>query len=155
MLRIKGLGDLEADVMDRMWAAARPMTVREVLTEVNAIRDLAYTTVMTVMNNLHKKQWLRREMVARAWVYSPVATLEQYSARLMESALSASNDSGATLVHFVQAMDHDEIEALQAALHQAKAKQSRAGKSDGAGPCAATAADRTAAPRSRPRKDRS
>ena len=132
MLRVRGLGELEAEVMDRMWSAARPMTVREVLTQVNATRSLAYTTVMTVMDNLHKKQWLRREMVARAWVYSPVATLQEYSARLMESALSASSDSGATLVHFVQAMDSDEIEALQAALHHAKAKQSRAAKADGA-----------------------
>jgi len=126
VLRVKGLGELEAEVMDRMWAAARPMTVREVLTEVNATRDLAYTTVMTVMDNLHKKEWLRREKVARAWVYSPVATLEEYSARLMESALSASSDSGATLVHFVQAMDPDEIEALQSALRQARSRQFRA-----------------------------
>ncbi len=85
MLRVRGPGELEAEVMDRMWSAARPMTVREVLTEVNTTKNLAYTTVMTVMNNLHKKEWLRREMVARAWVYSPVATLEQCSARLMES----------------------------------------------------------------------
>jgi len=84
VLRVRGPGELEAEVMDRMWSAARPMTVREVLTEVNTTKNLAYTTVMTVMNNLHKKEWLRREMVARAWVYSPVATLEQCSARLME-----------------------------------------------------------------------
>jgi len=153
VLRVKGLGELEAEVMDQMWSAARPMTVREVLTEVNATKDLAYTTVMTVMNNLHKKEWLRREMVARAWVYSPVATLEQYSARLMESALSASSDSGATLVHFVQAMHPDEIEALQAALRQAKAKQSRAGEADGARRGAETTADGVPRLRSRSRKD--
>jgi len=153
VLRVKGLGELEAEVMDRMWSAARPMTVREVLTEVNATKDLAYTTVMTVMNNLHKKEWLRREMVARAWVYSPVATLEQYSARLMESALSASSDSGATLVHFVQAMPPDEIEALQAALRQAKAKQSRAAKADGARRGAAATADGPPRLRSRSHRD--
>lgn len=153
MLRVKGLGELEADVMDRMWAAARPMTVREVLTEVNATRDLAYTTVMTVMNNLHTKQWLRREMVARAWVYSPVATLEQYSARLMESALSASNDSGATLVHFVQAMAPEEIEALHAALEQARATQPSTAQTPLQG--SPTQAQRTPAARSRRRKDRS
>lgn len=129
LLRVKGLGELEAAVMDRMWAADRPMTVREVLTEVNTTRDLAYTTVMTVLDNLHKKDWLRREMVSRAWVYSPVATLEQYSAQLMESALNASSDSVATLVHFVQAMGQDEIEALQAALREAKTP--RAGTASG------------------------
>ncbi len=153
MLRVRGLGELEAEVMDRMWSAARPMTVREVLTEVNTTRDLAYTTVMTVMNNLHKKEWLRREMVARAWVYSPVATLEQYSARLMESALNASSDSGATLVHFVQAMHPDEIEALQAALRQAKVKQSRAARAEDAQRGAPAPADTAPRMRSRSRKD--
>jgi len=153
VLRVRGLGELEAEVMDRMWSAARPMTVREVLTEVNTTRALAYTTVMTVMNNLHKKEWLRREMVARAWVYSPVATLEQYSARLMEFALSASSDSGATLVHFVQAMHPDEIEVLQAALRQAKAKQSRAAKADASRRGAETTADGAPGLRSRSRKD--
>lgn len=152
MLRVKGLGELEADVMDRMWAAARPMTVREVLTEVNATRDLAYTTVMTVMNNLHTKQWLGREMVARAWVYSPVATLEQYSARLMESALSASSDSGATLMHFVQAMRPDEIEALQAALEQARATQPSAAQPP-TSQAPTSKARRIPAARSRLRKD--
>jgi len=152
-VRVRGLGELEAEVMDRMWTAARPMTVREVLTEVNATKDLAYTTVMTVMNNLHKKEWLRREMVARAWVYSPVATLEQYSARLMESALSASSDSSATLVHFVQAMHPDEIEALQAALRQAKARQSRAAKAEAARSGAAAPVENRPVPRSRSRED--
>ena len=119
------MGELEAAVMDRMWAAGRPMTVREVLIEVNATRDLAYTTVMTVLDNLHKKEWLTREMVSRAWVYSPAATLEQYSAKLMEDALGASSDSSATLVHFVQAMGQDEIDALQAAMREAKANRRR------------------------------
>lgn len=120
MLRVKGLGDLEAEVMERMWTLAQPMTVREVLADVNVTRDLAYTTVMTVMDNLHRKGWLVREMVSRAYVYSPATTREQYSAQLMESALIASSDSSATLVHFVSAMGPDELAALQAALKTAK-----------------------------------
>ena len=127
MLRVRGLGDLEAAVMDRMWEFGRPMTVREVLVALNTSRDLAYTTVMTVMDNLHKKDWLRREMVSRAYVYSPVRTLEEYSAQLMESALHASSDSGATLVHFVQAMGDGELAALQEALRTARAGKARTG----------------------------
>ena len=121
MLRVKGLGDLEAEVMERMWTLGQPMTVRDVLADLNTSKDLAYTTVMTVMDNLHRKGWLVREMVNRAYVYAPATTREQYSAQLMESALTASSDSSATLVHFVSAMGPDELAALQAALKAAKA----------------------------------
>jgi hypothetical protein len=36
-------------------------TVREVYESLREKRAIAYTTVMTVMDNLHKKGWLRRE----------------------------------------------------------------------------------------------
>jgi predicted transcriptional regulator len=121
VLRVKGLGDLEAEVVDRVWTLDRPLTVRDVLADLNTNRDLAYTTVMTVMDNLHRKGWLVREMVSRAYVYTPTTTREQYSAQLMESALSASSDSNATLVHFVQAMSAEELQALQQALAAAQA----------------------------------
>ncbi len=75
MPRVRGLGELEAAVMDRMWAAGQPPTVREIRAELTPEREL------------------RREMVSRAWVYSPVATLEQYSARVIESVLSASTST--------------------------------------------------------------
>jgi predicted transcriptional regulator len=121
VLRVKGLGDLEAEVVERIWTLDRPLTVRDVLADLNTSRDLAYTTVMTVMDNLHRKGWLVREMVSRAYVYTPTTTREQYSAQLMESALSASSDSNATLVHFVQAMSAEELQALQQALAAAQA----------------------------------
>jgi len=73
------------------------------------------------------------------------------------AALSASSDSGATLVHFVQAMHPEEIEALQAALRQAKAKakakQSRPATGDGARQGTATTSDGAPRLRSRPRRD--
>jgi predicted transcriptional regulator len=129
VLRVKGLGDLEAEVMELLWTLSRPLTTRDVLAELTATRELAYTTVMTVLDNLHRKGWVVREMVNRAYVYAPVTTREQYSAQLMESALTASSDSSATLVHFVAAMGPEELAALQAALKTARA----AGGTDGDG----------------------
>ena len=54
------LGDLEVQVMRMIWARQGPVTVREVLGDLQAERPLAYTTVMTVMGNLLKKGWLQR-----------------------------------------------------------------------------------------------
>lgn len=126
MLRIRGLGDLEADIMDRVWTYGEPVTVRQVMDMLLADKPLAYTTVMTVMDNLHRKDWLVREMTGRAWVYRAASSREQYSATLMEQALAHSSDQAATLVHFVELMSDTDEDALRQALKTAKAKETRA-----------------------------
>lgn len=125
MLRVKGFGDLEADIMDTLWTRGEPATVRDVHGVLRQKREIAYTTVMTVMDILHGKGWLTREKRGRAWLYDPSSSREQYSAALMEQALAHSNDQLATLVHFLQAMSVDEEEALRHALRQAKAGAAR------------------------------
>ena len=106
--------------MDRLWAAERPLSVRDVLEELRAERVLAYTTVMTVMDNLHRKGWLTREMAGRAYLYRPAASRESYTAGLMSQAFNQANDPAATLVHFIEAMSPEEAAALRQALaHQA------------------------------------
>lgn len=46
--------------MTRIWRWNRPVTVREVLNDLKKERSIAYTTVLTVMGNVHSKGWLRR-----------------------------------------------------------------------------------------------
>jgi len=48
-------GDLEAAVMGEVWSAEHPVRVRDVLSGINKRRQLAYTTVQTVMDVLHRK----------------------------------------------------------------------------------------------------
>jgi len=69
------LGPLEAEVMQAMWAAPRPVSVRAVLDRLNAGRGapLAYTTVMTVMARLAEKDILRRELNGRGYLYEAIA----------------------------------------------------------------------------------
>jgi predicted transcriptional regulator len=67
------LGPLEAEVMEVLWGARAPLTVREVLDLLNRRRrpPLAYTTVMTVMARLAEKDILRRELDGRGYRYEP------------------------------------------------------------------------------------
>jgi predicted transcriptional regulator len=67
----KVLGPLEAEIMRAVWAAKKPVSVRDVLAAVNRGRrdQLAYTTVMTVMSRLAEKQILRRAPHGRAYLY--------------------------------------------------------------------------------------
>lgn len=113
---MRRLGDLEAEIMDRLWTWNRPTTVREVVDDINKIRPIAYTTVMTVTNILYTKGWLLRDKQGRAWLYSPVRSREAYAAALMEDGLGESKDRSTALVHFVENMSEDEVAALRRAL---------------------------------------
>ena len=60
-------GDLEAAIMDVVWAAGVPVRVREVSEQLNRERPLAFNTVQTVMENLYRKGWLGRRKDGRAY----------------------------------------------------------------------------------------
>jgi predicted transcriptional regulator len=72
------LGPLEGEVMEVLWAAPEPLTVRAVLELLNGGRrpTLAYTTVMTVMARLAEKEVLRRVKAGRGYVYEPAVADE-------------------------------------------------------------------------------
>ena len=117
---MRRLGELEAEIMDRLWRWRRPATVREVVDDINRTRPVAYTTVMTVANILHSKGWLlREEKEGRAWLYEPVRTREEYAAALMEDALETSEDRPVALTHFINKMAPGELAALRKALRNA------------------------------------
>ena len=115
--RSRPFGDLEATVMDLLWSADRPLLVREVLDLLPA--RPAYTTVMTVMDNLHRKGWLDRRRDGRAWRYEPALTRQAYTARLMHEALAVSDDRAGVLARFVAEIDPADAAALAAALAEA------------------------------------
>jgi predicted transcriptional regulator len=126
---MRRFGDLEAVIMDRLWEWGRPVLVREVVDDLRDERGLAYTTVMTVMENLHRKGWLRRERDGRAWRYEPTGSRSGYTAALMNDALATSADHGTALAHFaLQISPHDAAllrKALDQALGGAEAGESR------------------------------
>ena len=115
-MKVRGFGDLEAVIMDRVWAHGAPVTVRELFDELQRERPIAYTTVMSTMDNLHRKGWLARERDGKAYRYTAVASRAEYSARLMREALAGSGDTEAVFTHFVAQMDGTEAAALRAAL---------------------------------------
>jgi predicted transcriptional regulator len=131
------LGELERAVMDVLWARGTPAdpgdgaTVREV-TEALADRDLAYTTVMTVLDRLAGKGMVVRQRDGRAWRYQSAAPREVYIAQLMLDALDLAQpdqpaidagDRGAALVRFARSVSGAEADVLRAAL----AEQARRG----------------------------
>jgi predicted transcriptional regulator len=126
------LGELERAVMETLWdltsdwdadqsrdtggAVARTATAREVADRLGADRQLAYTTVLTVLDRLERKGLVRRLRERRAHRYAPIATREAFAAELMLAALGNASDRDAALVRFVDAVSPEEAEVLRRAL---------------------------------------
>lgn len=102
--------------MTRVWKWNRPVTVREVLEDLRQERSIAYTTVMTVLDNLHQKGWVRREAEGRAYRYEAVSTRAAYAAALMNDAWSQSDNPAAALVAFFGMMSDEQRQALSDAV---------------------------------------
>jgi predicted transcriptional regulator len=115
---VRGFGDLEAVVIQLVWDHGTPVTVREIFDQLREERAIAYTTVMSTMDNLHRKGWLDRVKEGKAYRYAATASREEYSARLMSEALADGGNAEAVLTHFVAEMDGGDSELLRAVIRR-------------------------------------
>ncbi|WP_110240604.1 BlaI/MecI/CopY family transcriptional regulator [Nocardioides gilvus] len=114
------LGELERAVMDVLWELpdGQDVTVREVHTTLSSTRDVAYTTVMTVMDRLARKELVVQQKSGRAYRYHPATSRAEMTADMMRGTLSTlgSGERGPALVAFVEEASAEDVEALRQAL---------------------------------------
>ena len=109
-------GELERRVLEVLWNGEAPATARDIHTVLAQQRRIAYTTVLTTLVRLWKKDVLRRELRGRAFVYSPVETREERLAARMREVLAAAEDQTAALAHFIGELAPPERRSLEALL---------------------------------------
>lgn len=117
---MRRFGELESAIMECLWARTQPASVRDVLGELHTGKQLAYTTVLTVLDNLHRKGVVTREMSGRAWLYQPAYSRDEHTAMMLREVLGNSGDRQAALMHFVANLDSDAVADLTAAVKAAK-----------------------------------
>ncbi|TQN30540.1 putative transcriptional regulator [Haloactinospora alba] len=122
---MKEFGELESAIMDALWRADSPLTVREVRDTMVYGRNVAYTTVMTVTNILHHKGVLNREKAGRAWLYWPCESREEHNARLMNEIFHSCGDPGTTMLRFVENISDEDVVQLNRVLHEVRARRTR------------------------------
>ena len=125
---VNRLGELERAVMDHLWDAREPQTVRQAHESLAVHRELAYTTVMTVLQRLSRKGLVMQIRDDRAHQYEPAYGRDELVAGLMVDALAQAADSGgrqAALMRFVGQVGADEADALRRALAELEARDSR------------------------------
>lgn len=124
------LGPLERRVLDALWRRATPATVRDLQP---AFPEIAYTTLMTTLDRLHRKQVLTRTKAGRAFRYATLENRAEFSSRRATQTLLAAVDRGdrsatPVLSCFVDALgSHDEalLNELESLVRARRAERER------------------------------
>lgn len=129
MPKAKGeLGPLERAVMDRIWKREHPLSVRDIHEELAGTRQLAYTTVMTVMERLSRKGLLTRRRAGRAYVYQAACTREEHTAAIVSQVLKRAGDRRSVLLGFVRAVHDTDLAELRRAIEEVERERGLRGR---------------------------
>lgn len=113
---MRRLGELERRVMDVLWESeATELTGRQI---ADQLPDRAYTTVLTILDRLRRKNLVKRTTDGRIHRFSAFATRAAYRAELMIDALGEARERRAVLVHFAEAVSPEEAQVLRQALRE-------------------------------------
>ena len=108
------LGELERRVMDVLWGSmGTPLSGRQV---ADQLPDRAYTTVLTILERLRRKNMVERTSEGKAHRFAAPASRETYMADLMVEALGSAQDRRAVLVRFAEVVSPEEAIVLRRAL---------------------------------------
>lgn len=110
------LGSLEAAIMEVLWRRSGWLTAPEVHEHLAADRDLAYTTVSTVLIRLWNKGLLERQREGRAQAYRAVMSREAFAAARMTDVLGRIEDRPGVLSCFLDALPSAERAQLRRLL---------------------------------------
>lgn len=116
------LGELERTVMDLLWDSPDAMTAGDLRdglassTTAASAKDLAVTTVLTVLSRLENKGFVTRDRHTRPHLYRASTSRASHMAELMHEVLGAAPDREAVLARFVGQVSPGEAEALRRIL---------------------------------------
>lgn len=100
--------DLELEILKVLWRDG-PSTVRQVREALAETRDLAYTTVMTIMGIMVKKKYIRRRKSKNAFVYRAIWSEQKTSQGMLRDVVDRLFD-GSTAAVMEQLLDSSELD---------------------------------------------
>ncbi len=83
---LHGLGSLQSEVMELVWKQGEA-TVSQLLETIGKKRAIAYTTVLSAVQKLEKKGWLKHRSAGKAYVYFPVRDRLEVGSRTLRDLL--------------------------------------------------------------------
>ena len=109
--------ELELEILKVLWQLG-PATVRQVREALVPVRDLAYTTVMTVMTIMAGKGYLKRNKDGRSFVYEATYQEQKASRNMLQDVVDRlfGGSTKAVMQHLLETSDLDESELKQIRL---------------------------------------
>jgi BlaI family transcriptional regulator, penicillinase repressor len=120
--------ELELEILKVLWRES-PLPVREVRArlESEAGRPLAHSSVITMLNIMHRKGFLKRRKVSNAFHFSPKVKKESVTGRMMGDLLSRAFDGSpaAMVLNLIETvdLDADELKELRRLINQKSKEQ--------------------------------
>ena len=101
--KAKVLTEQELEIMKAVWETG-PAKVRDVYERLRKTRQVAYTTVMTMMNILVDKKHLKKKTVGRVFHYEPTRPKEKVVSAMVQDFVGRVFDGSAQplLLHLVE-----------------------------------------------------
>lgn len=123
-MALAALGPLERQVLDETWQRGE-VSVRDICLAFG--EQIAYTTVMTTLDRLYKKQLLERRKSGRAFLYSPAVSREQLETGIREDVIEGLLDGTdgiqpvlACIVDAVSERDRELLDELDRLVQEKK-----------------------------------
>jgi predicted transcriptional regulator len=118
----QSLTPLELEIMSVLWETG-PANVQTVQAQIQG-RSLAYTTVQTMLNVLHRKRKVKRKLKDRAYYYSPVlsrqSAVRQAVGDMLDRFFGGSADSLVLNLVETRQLTPEKLEQIQKLLEQSK-----------------------------------
>ncbi len=110
------MGSLEAAILEVLWDSPDALKPGDVLDRLEIKPVVSYSTVLTILRRLWKKNLVTRSKDGKAYRYRPTRSREQQVAQAMSDAFSGATDPAAALGHFVEQLSAEQTSALQRLL---------------------------------------
>jgi predicted transcriptional regulator len=128
----KIFGDLEAEIMGLIWTLERA-TVADVHRRLEGQREIAYTTVKTVMGRLAEKGYLTRTSAERAHVYAPTKSRDEFLREVGDTVLAGlfsefGRPIAAHLLESISQWDPASLDRLQALIDERRSREEPQGE---------------------------
>ena len=108
--------ELELEILKVLWADS-PLPVREVRArlESDCDRTLAHSSVITMLNIMHRKGFVTRKKDGKAFLFSPKVNRESVTGRMMGDLLSRLFDGSpsALVMNLIETSDVDADELAE------------------------------------------
>lgn len=120
----KVLGRLEQEILDVLWANGA-LSGKAVYSNINGTRDIALTTVLTVIERLAKKELLKKERAEGIYMYSCAYSREEFASAVSQEVFKgifeiSSSGASASFVNILAQSDPEELDRLSALIADKK-----------------------------------